>query len=230
VTAMLPAVNGEPLVRLNWIGSHIGYLASMSGHHLYLALLPVLLGLIIAIPVGIACVRWGWIYPAVLTGANIFYAIPSLALFMVLIPYTGIGTGSLEDFTVIIPLTLFTLSVLVPNVVDGMRSVPENVRLAATAMGFRPLRRLLQVELPIAVPVVIAGTRVATVASISLASVGILVGNGGLGYLFEDGQAREFTTEIVAGIAIIVVMALLADLVLFVAQRLLTPWARGRAS
>lgn len=219
---------GEPLIRWYWLGDHVHQLISLGLHHLKLALLPILFGLIIAIPLGIVCARWRWLYPPTLTGANVLYAVPSLALFMIFIPYTGIGKGGLADFTVIFPLTLFSLSVLVPNVVDGLRAVPDDVRQAATAMGFRPLRRLVQVELPIAVPIVIAGTRVATVASISLVSVGTLVGNGGLGDWFSDGQNRDFPTEIIAGIAVIVILALLADAVLVLAQRLLTPWSRAR--
>ncbi len=162
----------------------------------YLGLVPPLLGLVIAVPLGIVCVRWGWLYPPVLSGTSIVYAIPSLALFVALIPYTG-----LSDTTVIIPLTLFSLCVLVPAVVDGLRSVPEPVRQAATAMGFGTLRRLVQVELPVAAPIVIAGLRVATVSSISLASVGQLIGVSSLGYLFTDGLQRDFPTEIVVGIA-----------------------------
>ncbi len=127
----------------------------------------------------------------------------------------------------IIPLTLYTLATLVPNVVDGLRSVPDPVRQSATAMGFGAMRRLVRVELPIAIPVVIAGLRVATVASISLVSVGELIGNGGLGILFTDGEARSFNTEIWVGIALIVILALAADAVLILLRWLLTPWLRS---
>jgi osmoprotectant transport system permease protein len=181
-------------------------------------------GIIVAIPLGIVCVRWRWTWPPVLSLTSIFYAMPSLALYLVLIDYTG-----LTDWTVIIPLTLFSLSILVPNVVDGLRSVPQPVRQAATAMGFGALRRLVQVELPLAVPVVIAGLRVATVSSISLVSVGQLIGIGGLGYLFTDGEQRSFPTEIYTGLVLIVILALAADAVLLLARRLLTPWQRNRA-
>jgi osmoprotectant transport system permease protein len=158
----------------------------------------------------------------VLSGTSIIYAIPSLALFVALIPYTGIS-----DTTVIIPLTLFSLCVLVPNVVDGLRSVPEPVRQAATAMGFGTLRRLVQVELPVAAPIVIAGLRVATVSSISLASVGQLIGVSSLGYLFIDGLQRDFPTEIVTGLVMVIVLAFAADLLLVGVRRLLTRWQRG---
>jgi osmoprotectant transport system permease protein len=110
--------------------------------------------------------------------------------------------------------------------VDGLRSVPEPVRQAATAMGFSPLRRLVQVELPIAVPIVIAGLRVATVSSISLVSVGQLIGIGGLGYLLINGYQLGLFVEVYVGIALIVALALVADVVLVLARRLLTPWQR----
>jgi osmoprotectant transport system permease protein len=227
---MSALADGEPLVRWSWIGDHTDELTTLTLHHLKLALLPVLFGLIIAIPLGILCVRWRWLYPPTLGVANVLYGVPSLALFMLCIPYFGIGSGGQADFTIIIPLTLFSLSVLVPNVVDGLRSVPDPVRQAATAMGFGTLRRLVQVELPIAVPVVIAGARVAAVASISLVSVGVLIGNGGLGQLFIDGYSRDFTTPLIVSCVLIIVLALFSDGILVTAQRLLTPWSRTRRS
>jgi osmoprotectant transport system permease protein len=188
-----------------------------------LGILPALFGLIISVPLGIICVRWKWLYPPVLSGASVLYAIPSLALFIVLIPYTG-----LTDTTVVIPLTLFSLCILVPNVVDGLRSVPEPVRQAATAMGFGALRRLVQVELPIAVPIVIAGLRVAVVSSISLATLGQLIGVSSLGYLLIDGYQRAFLTEILVGGGLIIALAVVCDLILVLVRRLLTPWRPRR--
>jgi osmoprotectant transport system permease protein len=209
-----------------WISGHAHFLLLLAGRNLYLALVPVALGLIIAVPLGVLSVRWGWIYPPVLSATSVIYAIPSLALFIFLIPFTGI-VGPTRDLTLIVPLTLYTLATLVPNVVDGLRSVPEPVRQSATAMGFGALRRLVRVELPIAIPIVIAGLRVATVASISLVSVGQLIGNGALGYLFTDGEARSFNTEIWAGIGLIVILALAADALLVLLRWLLTPWLRS---
>jgi osmoprotectant transport system permease protein len=222
------ADGGEPLIRWDWIGEHTGEFADLTVHHLKLALLPILLGLVLAIPIGVMCVRWRWLYPPTLGVANVLYGVPSLAFFMLLIPYFGVGTGGKADFTIILPMTLFSLSVLVPNVVDGLRSVPDSVRQAATAMGFGTLRRLIQVELPIAVPIVIAGARVATVSSISLVSIGMLIGNGGLGQLFIDGYSRNFTTPIIVSCVLIIALALASDGVLVATQRLLTPWTRRR--
>jgi len=188
-----------------------------------LGLVPPLIGLIISIPLGIACVARRWLYPPLLSLTSALYALPSLALFVVLIDYTGLG-----NLTVIIPLTLFSLCVLLPNVVDGLRSVPEPVRQAATAMGFTQLRRLIQVELPLAVPIIIAGLRIAVVSSISLASLGQLIGVSSFGYFFIDGLQRDFATEIYVGLALTLLLALVCDLILVGVRRLLTPWARGR--
>ncbi len=209
---------------MSWAWQNRDQIAHLLGSHLYLALLPIVFGIVVAVPVGIMCVRWRWTWPPILSLTSIFYAMPSLALYLVLIDYTG-----LTDWTVIIPLTLFSLSVLIPNVVDGLRSVPQPVRQAAVAMGFGALRRTLQVELPLAVPVIIAGLRVATVSSISLVSVGQLIGIGGLGYLFTDGEQRDFTTEIYVGLVLIIVLALVFDGLLVLARRWLTPWESGRA-
>src|ERR1039457_4210597 len=209
----------------SWIPGNAASIWQYTLDNAYLGIVPALIGLVISVPLGIACVRWRWLYPPELSTASVLYALPSLALFIVLIPYTG-----LSDTTVIIPLTLFSLCVLVPNVVDGLRSVPEPVRQAATAMGFGTLRRLVQVELPIAVPLVIAGLRVAVVSSISLASVGQLIGVSSLGYFIIDGYQRDFPTEIYVGAGLIIVLALVCDLLLVRLRRLLTPWRPGRSS
>ncbi|MEV7142557.1 ABC transporter permease [Streptomyces tauricus] len=217
--------DGEPLIRWVWIGDHVGELAHYTGVHLRLGLLPVLFGLIISVPLGMLCHRYRWVYPPTLTAANVLYSIPSLALFMIFVRYTGL-TGR----TVMIPLTLYTLSVLIPNVVDGLASVPDPVRQAATAMGFSTVRRVLQVELPIAVPVVVAGVRVAAVSSISLVAVGQLIGQGGLGYYITRGLQLDFPTPIITATVLIMLLALVTDALLVLAQRLLTPWARGKGA
>jgi osmoprotectant transport system permease protein len=207
----------------SWIPQNWTSIWQYTLDNLLLGLLPPIIGLIVSVPVGIACVLWGWLYPPVLSLSSAIYALPSLALFVVLIDYTGLG-----NLTVIIPLTLFSLCILIPAVVDGLRSVPESVRQAATAMGFTPVRRLVQVELPLAVPVIIAGLRIAVVSSISLASVGQLIGVPSLGYFLIDGFQRDFPTEIYLGIALIIALALICDVILVSVRRLLTPWLRGR--
>jgi osmoprotectant transport system permease protein len=207
----------------SWIPQNWTIIWQYTLDNAFLGLVPPLIGLVISVPLGIACVARRWLYPPVLSVTSALYALPALALFVVLIDYTGLG-----NVTVMIPLTLYSLCILLPNVVDGLRSVPEPVRQAATAMGFTQVRRLVQVELPLAVPIVIAGLRVAVVSSISLASLGGLIGVSSLGYFFIDGLQRDFPTEIYAGIALTLLLALVCDLLLVGARRLLTPWARGR--
>jgi osmoprotectant transport system permease protein len=214
-------------VNWEWIGGHVPLIGQLLSEHLVLSVVPVLIGLAVALPLGVLCARYPALYGPVLLLTSALYAIPSLALFIFLLAFTG-----LQVTTVIIPLALYTLSVLVRNVVDGIRSVPAAVRDSAIGMGFGPLRRLVQVELPVAVPLIMAGTRVATVSNISMASVGSLLGFGGLGQLFTTygAQLNMFTTAILTGVVLTVVLAVAADGVLVGIQRLLTPWVpRGAA-
>lgn len=205
-----------------WILHHIGYFWSLSQTHLYMALVSVLLGLAISIPFGILAVKVPKSYAPVLTVTTILYSLPSLAVFAFLISLTG-----LTDNTVIIPLAFYAATILVRSVADGLRSVPDEVRLAATAMGYRPLRRLVGVELPAALPVIVAGLRVATVASISLVTIGALIGIGGLGQLLIAGEQNDFLTEALTGVILIAFWALLFDGAILLAGRALTPWSRG---
>ena len=204
----------------SWIPSNASLIWQLTRENIYLGVFPALIGLVISLPIGIVAARWRWVYPPVLTVINVLYAVPSLALFIALIPAFG-----LTDTTVVIALTVFSLCVILPNVVAGLRGVPAAVTQAATAMGYGPLRRLVTVELPLAVPVILAGLRVGVVASISLASVGQLIGVSSLGYLFIDGLQRSFPTEIYVGLVLVVALALVCDLILVAVRRVLTPWA-----
>ncbi|MER5177245.1 ABC transporter permease subunit [Streptomyces sp. NPDC002896] len=190
------------------------------GLHLREALLPVLAGLIVGLPVAQLCVRFRWLYPPVLWVTTVLYAIPSLAFFVVLIDYTG-----QSETTVMIPLAVYSLVVLVPAIVDGVRSVPQETLAAATAMGFGPVRRYVQVQLPIAVPPIIAGLRVATVSSISLVSVGTLIGNqGALGNLLADAMFYHRPVLAVNSVVTTAVLAIVMDALLVLVRVLLTPW------
>ncbi|MEU6665396.1 ABC transporter permease subunit [Streptomyces sp. NPDC046727] len=190
------------------------------GLHLREALLPVLAGLLLSLPIAQLCVRFRWIYPPVLGITTVLYAIPSLAFFVVLIDYFG-----QSETTVMIPLALYSLVVLVPAIVDGVRSVPPETLAAAQAMGFGAVRRYFQVQLPIAVPAIIAGLRVATVSSISLVSVGMLIGNqGALGNMLYDAQTYHRPALAVNAVLTIGVLGILADAVLVLVRLLLTPW------
>ena len=203
----------------SWIPQNWSQIWELTWENAKLGVLSALYGLIISVPLGIIAARWRWFYPPTLTVVNVIYAIPALALFIALIPALG-----LTDTNVIVALTLFSLCVIVPNVVAGLRGVPPSVRQAATAMGYGALRRLITVELPVAVPVIMGGLRVAMVSSISLASVGQLIGVSSLGYLFIDGEQRDFPTEIYVGLVLIIALALAADLILVGIRRVLTPW------
>lgn len=188
--------------------------------HVREALLPVLAGLVMALPLAQLCVRFRWLYPPVLWVTTVLYAIPSLAFFVILIDYTG-----LSELTVMIPLAVYSLVVLVPAIVDGVRSVPQETLAAATAMGFGPLRRYVQVQLPIAAPAIIAGLRVAAVSSISLVSVGMLIGNeGALGNMLDAGMRYNQPRLVWLSVVGTAVLAILVDAVLIVLRMLVTPW------
>ena len=197
--------------------------------HLWLAFIPIVLGALLALPLGYLAVRWRRLYQPIINVGGVVYSIPSLALFAV-IPAI-LATGILSPVNVVVGLTLYTLALLTRTVADGLISVQGQTTMAAEAMGYRPLRQLIGVELPMAVPVLFAGLRVATVANISLVSVGALVGAGGLGNLFTGGFQLGFTEPIIIGIVLSMLLAALADTGLVLLQRALTPWDRagGRA-
>jgi osmoprotectant transport system permease protein len=159
--------------------------------------------------------------PVLATGGAL-YTIPSLALFALLVPWTGLTVLTAE-----IGLVTYTLLIIVRNIVVGLDGVPPDVRDAAAGMGYRPLRQLLRVELPLALPVIFAGLRIATVTTIGLVTITALLGQGGLGQLLLDGLIRDFRTPLVVGSVLSVALAVVCDLVLALCQRLLTPWARA---
>lgn len=213
----------DPWIRWAWVWDHTDDIVARLQEHLMLTGLTLAIGMVIALPLGVACHRWTRLYPAVLGVAGVLYTVPSLALFAFLLPFTG-----LTRTTALIPLVLYTLLILVRNVVAGLDSVPAEVREAAEGMGLSPTRRLLRIELPLAVPAIIAGIRITTVTTIGLVTITALIGQGGLGSLVYDGLLRDFRTPLVVGTFLTVVLATLADLGLAGVQRRLTPWARGR--
>jgi osmoprotectant transport system permease protein len=225
IAAALPAYNFHPhfhrISDWQWVRNHLGYVWSLSRTHLYLALISVLIGLVLAVPLGVLAVRVRWIYGPLLAITSILYTIPSVAAFAILLTVTG-----LSNTTVIIPLSAYALALLIRSVIDGLKNVPAEVRIAATAMGYGPYRRLLTVELPSAIPVIIAGLRVTTVSSISLVTVGSLIGIGALGQLFIAGENIDFVTEIIVGIVVVAFWALVFDLLIILAGHYLTPWTR----
>ncbi|MBB3094584.1 osmoprotectant transport system permease protein [Actinoplanes campanulatus] len=193
--------------------------------HVWLALLPVLFGFVIALPVGYLGVRFPVLYHPLVNTCGVLYSIPSLALF-VFLPVV-LGTKVLSPVNIVVALTIYTVALLARTVADGLRSVDPVVVQAATAMGYRRVRRLTGVELPMALPVILAGLRVATVSNISLVSVGALIGIGGLGQLFTRGFQLFYIEPILVGIVLSVLLAGLADLIIVLVQRAVTPWTRA---
>lgn len=207
------------------LGTNLEQVASFAAQHAYLAGVPLLLGLLISLPLGWLAARRRWLYPPLILGTGLLYTIPSLALF-VLLP--GIlGTRILDPLNVVVAMTLYTIALLTRTVADGLGSVPDHVRQAATAMGYGPLRRFFSVELPMAVPVISAGLRVAAVSNVSMVSVAALIGVSQLGLLFTDGFSRSAMGPIVVGVIGCVLLALLFDLVILGLTRVLTPWQRA---
>jgi osmoprotectant transport system permease protein len=209
---------------IDYLSNNSDTVLSALRQHVVLALLPVLIGIVVSVPIGYLGVRFPWLYHPLVNTCGVLYSIPSLALF-VFLPVI-LGTKILSPINIVVALTIYTVALLARTVADGLRSVDGTITQAATAMGYRRLRRLVDVELPVALPVILAGLRVATVANISLVSVGALIGVGGLGQLFTRGFQLFYLEPIVAGIVLSVLLAGLADLAIVLAQRAVTPWAR----
>lgn len=209
---------------MSWIGDNLGLIWEQLREHLYLAIVPVILGLLISVPLGYVATRYSWLANPLIAFGGILYSLPSIALFIVLPAI--LGTKVLSAINIIVALTIYAVSLLIRNVIDGLRSVPPDVRQSAVAVGYGAVHRLVAVDLPIAVPVIFTGLRVVTVANISMVSVGAVIGIGGLGELFTLGFQRDFLTPVVVGVVLSLGLALLADLVLVTLQRVLTPWAR----
>ena len=207
----------------SWIVRNSDLLAALTREHLLLSLVPIILGTVIAVPLGVVCARWTALYGPTLVVSIVLFAIPSLVLFIFLLPVTGISR-----LTAIVPLTIYTVSLLLRSVVDGIRSVDPAVRQFATAIGYTGLHRIIRVDLPIAVPVVLGGLRVASMATIGMVTVASLIGIPSLGNLFVDGTQRHFMTPILLGILLVTCFAVVVDLGLVLVQRRLTPWAQRR--
>ncbi len=199
--------------------------------HVYLSVLPVVVGLAISLPLGYLARRFRWVYPPVISLTGLLYTIPSIALFVIVPPLFGLK--SLDPKQVPIALTIYSVALLVRVVADGLGAVPDDTLLAASAMGYGRMRRLCSVELPIAVPVIAAGLRVATVSNVSLVAVAGTIGMDNLGRLFDIGKQQSTPTPyyppIVLGIVLCVLLALTLDALIVLGTRVLTPWRRAAA-
>lgn len=213
---------GEPLVRWDWVLSHLPDIAGRLGEHVVLAGIAVGAGLVVALALSLLAIWRPALYAPITWVTGTLYTIPSLGLFALLIPFTGLSLLTAE-----IGLVSYTLLILVRNIVTGIRSVPSEVREAATAMGHTPLQLLLRIELPLALAAIVAGIRLASVTTIGLVTVTALIGQGGLGALILDGIGRFFSTPLVVGATLSVALAVAVDGALVGVQRLLTPWTRA---
>ncbi|MBY4399700.1 ABC transporter permease [Rhodococcus fascians] len=213
---------------MTWLFDNFGVVLGYTKTHLYLSLVPLLIGLLIAVPVGTLIRNTRWVRRITLTVASIAFTLPSLALF-VTIPAV-VGLPVLDPLNVVIALTVYSTALLVRAVPEALDSVPFAVVDSAQAMGFSSLRRAVTVELPLSLPVLIANMRVVTVTNISLVSVGSVIGIGGLGQLFTQGYQRDYPDQIFAGIISIVFLALIFDAALYLVGRRLTPWTRQGSS
>ncbi|MCZ4520829.1 ABC transporter permease [Rhodococcus ruber] len=209
---------------MTWLFDNFDVVLGYTKTHLYLSLVPLFVGLLIAIPLGTVIRNTRWVRRITLTVASIAFTLPSLALF-VTIPAV-VGLPVLDPLNVVIALAVYSTALLVRAVPEALDSVPFAVVDSAEAMGYSTLRRALTVELPLALPVLIANIRVVAVTNISLVSVGSVIGIGGLGQLFTQGYQRDYPDQIFAGIISIVFLALVFDAALFLLGRRLTPWTR----
>lgn len=218
------AAGPDSLIWWEWVGGHRHDIWERTLEHVQLTLGAIGIGFLVS--AALACLALGWrrTYAPITWATGLLYTIPSLALFTFLIPYTGLGFVTAE-----IGLVSYTLLILVRNIVAGIKAVPTAVTEAADGMGYTPMRRMLAVDVRLAMPTIIAGLRIASVTVVGLVTVTALVGAGGYGVLILDGLRRQFSTPIIVGTVLSVALALIIDLVLTVVGRMLSPWSNRAA-
>lgn len=218
---MILAQASDQLFRFDWVGRNLDGIAERAVEHVWLTAIAVVIGFAISFPLAIYAYRHQRTYPPIAWFTGLLYTIPSVALFAILVPYTGLGTMTAE-----IGLVSYTLLILIRNIYVGLQGVPAEVREAAQGMGFTSRQTLWRVELPLALPTIIAGVRIATVTTIGLVTVTALTGKGGLGYFILLGLDRFFPTASILGAVLSMLLAVIFDSLLLGAQKLLMPWAR----
>jgi osmoprotectant transport system permease protein len=211
----------QPWIDWGWLSTHVLYVLAAVQEHVTLTLVALGGGLVISLPLGVLAHRRARLRFVTLTAFGTFYTIPSIALFALLIPYTGLSGTTAE-----IPLIGYNVLVLVRNVLVGLDAVPPDILDAANGMGYRPLARLLRIELPLALPAIFAGLRVATVSTIGIVTITAVIGLGGLGQLILRGLIETFYSPLVVATVLCIVLALVADVLIAGVQRLVLPWAR----
>jgi osmoprotectant transport system permease protein len=209
-----------------WIQRNLSMIGSLLVEHIILSVLPVLVALVISLPLGFLVFKTKRVANVILAFLGVIYSIPSLALF-VMMPLI-LGTKILNPVNIVAALSIYSIALLVRSVVDGLRSVPASVKQSASAVGYGWLRRLVRVELPLAMPVIYSGLRVVTVSNIALVSVAVLIGSGALGKLFDLGFGSFFYTPIIVGLVLMLALALAADALILLIQRGTLPWFRKR--
>lgn len=219
------AESNRPLFEWRWVERNADDILQRLGEHLALTATALAIGLVVSIGLAVLSLRWRWFYPVALSTAGALYVIPSLGAFALLVPFFG-----LSFTTAVIPLATYTLLILLRNIVTGIQQVPADVREAAVGMGFTRTRLLVSVELPLALPVVIAGLRVAAVTTIGLVTVTSMLGMGGLGFFIRQGiqTTTPNPTAIIVGIGLSIVLAVVVDFLLWTSERALAPWARKK--
>ncbi|PWB98079.1 ABC transporter permease [Salinibacterium hongtaonis] len=210
---------------MNWVLENLDLIGRLSLEHIRLSLVPIVAGLLISVPIGWLAFRFQPARGVILTVTGLLYTIPSLALFVILPPLLGISY--LSELNVVIALTIYVIAIMSRSVADGLGSVEPATRQAAIAMGYAPWRRFWTVDFPLAGPVILSGLRVAAASTVSLVTIGILIGVESLGYLFTNGYQRRIVPEIFAGVIMVMLIALVIDVVLMLAGRMLLPWARA---
>ncbi|MEU6858660.1 ABC transporter permease [Glycomyces sp. NPDC046736] len=213
---------------MTWVTDNLDLIGTLTLDHLRQSVIAILAGFVLSLPLGWVAWRYRLLRGWVITLTGLLYTIPSLALLMILPVIAGYPATS--ETNLVIALTIYAIAIMVRAVTDGLDSVDPAVRRAATAVGYGDRRRFWAVDLPLAGPVILAGLRVTAVSTISLATVGILVGVTNLGYLFTNGLQRRIVAEVFAGIVAVALIALVIDLLLMIAGRLLMPWARSKVS
>jgi len=223
VIAVLFANDADSFIWWDWVSRNRDEIWDATVEHLQLTLLTVAIGVVLSALLSAVALRFRVTATPILWASGLVYTIPSIALFGFLVPRLGLGYR-----TALVALVGYTLVILVRNMVAGMEGVPATIREAATAMGFEPWRRFWSVELPLALPTIMAGIRIATVGTVGLVTISALVGEGGYGALINNGLSRQnFSTPIVVGAVLSIVMALVLDFALWATQRALTPWDRA---
>jgi osmoprotectant transport system permease protein len=228
VTGLLRGVRlaAEPLVRWDWIGDHLDEVRARGLEHVQLTVLTLVIGFAISFPLALLAHRHRRIYPPLTWVTGILYTIPSLALFVALLPITGLGYT-----TALIGLVSYTLLIFIRNTVAGLDGVPDDAKEAARGMGYTRRQILWRVEIPLAMPVIVAGVRIAAVTTVGLVTITALIGLGGFGHFILRGLREFFSTLTLLGSVLSVALALIVDAVLLGVERWLTPWARsGRRS